>query len=1161
MITQKLILVFALLLSVLQPVKEPSVNSQNHGKNHLSYSIHIDSIKQQINSAGWTDHSLRQYEDFLLSLPVEEIDKEKDFITSLKNGFERSYLFSFVDRKAGNYQNMFDTLFTYLDSSVAYLPYYDQIVYSAQATNGLRLLEAKIENSTAVDKTLFPYLLSLISSSRAEYNSALNHLEELNLESKKNPDILFQYFTIFRNSGDYEKAYSYLKLIREIPGADETLIIKTLIGEGALLYLSGKIKEAEKIYYKALSLSIKSNNNYYAVKSLIASGICDDMNARLDDARSKFSKALKLAQNIGDEETQALAYSELGVSYTYSNDLIEAKNNYELSFALYKKTGNKQRLSLLSDNIGKIYISIYDYKSALKYYEQGLELAGENKRARILNLTGLADIYSNMSNYSKALKYYREARELSREIKEVSLDAEIDKGLGVLNYNLNKYSNALQYFSSASANSDEAGNLYLSADISQKLGLTYLYLDSLTLAEKYLNSALNISHRIGDPYTEINSGLSLVYLYLKSGKLKEAGELLNKTRTTVSGYAFEYELVECDLLEGQIQKISGNFNAALSSYRNALAGASNIAEKNLMIEANYRLALEYDKVNLNELAESYYSNAVKLIEDRSRSLFEDDEVQISYFSSKSDVFNSFAEFYLNRNNYTKAFELIEKSRSRNTMQNLSNLKIQSEINDENILKNIYEYDWIINSGLYESGQVDSVNVLFLDLKNKIAEDNPSLKKYLNFSGEISIEEIQKNLYKNEHIVSYFSTADRMYAFSISNKKFAHHTFDISRQEIKKLIAGISPYYAGGNESTATYYNQDLFSFNVSAAADFYTKLVSPFVDKIPEGDKIIFTSSGMLEAFPFEFLVTEYNQNESSFKYAGQKYFLYRNNISYAPSASVYIEQKQNEYRNNNNILLVGNPAINTGSQGFAERRGLLEETPGLPRNIALLPLKYSLEEVNQIGEVIDADRVLVDNNATETNFKANAEFAKVIHLSTHSFLFNKQPVIFFSNSYDAENDGFLEASEIVQMKLNSDLVVLSSCISGLGQVDESEGIIGMTKAFFEAGSKSVVVSLWDVNDKYTSKLMGLFYKKLSEGFDKSEALRLAKIDFIKEHSPNPYYWGAFVLAGNTNGLTLKAGSNPYPYLIIISLTVIVLFTYVIVKKRNERERNLSVPL
>ena len=153
---------------------------------------------------------------------------------------------------------------------------------------------------------------------------------------------------------------------------------------------------------------------------------------------------------------------------------------------------------------------------------------------------------------------------------------------------------------------------------------------------------------------------------------------------------------------------------------------------------------------------------------------------------------------------------------------------------------------------------------------------------------------------------------------------------------------------------------------------------------------------------------------------------------------------------------------------------------------------------------------------------KENAELKKVIHLSTHSLLYKKQPLIFFSNFYDPENDGFLEASEIVQLKLNSDLVVLSSCSSGLGKIDESEGIIGMTKAFFDAGTKSIIVSLWEVNDKYTSKLMTMFYQKLSEGFDKSEALRQAKVEFIKTQSPNPYFWAAFVLSGNTSKLKLR---------------------------------------
>ena len=73
-----------------------------------------------------------------------------------------------------------------------------------------------------------------------------------------------------------------------------------------------------------------------------------------------------------------------------------------------------------------------------------------------------------------------------------------------------------------------------------------------------------------------------------------------------------------------------------------------------------------------------------------------------------------------------------------------------------------------------------------------------------------------------------------------------------------------------------------------------------------------------------------------------------------------------------------------------------------------------------------------------------------------------------------------------------------------------------MQKSFFDAGAKSVIVSLWDVNDKYTYLFMELFYENLSNGLSKIESLQKAKVEFIKKYSPNPYYWGAFVLSGNT---------------------------------------------
>ena len=119
-------------------------------------------------------------------------------------------------------------------------------------------------------------------------------------------------------------------------------------------------------------------------------------------------------------------------------------------------------------------------------------------------------------------------------------------------------------------------------------------------------------------------------------------------------------------------------------------------------------------------------------------------------------------------------------------------------------------------------------------------------------------------------------------------------------------------------------------------------------------------------------------------------------------------------------------------------------------------------------------------------------------------------------------------------MKLNSDLVVLSSCRSGLGTIDEAEGVLGMQKSFFDAGAKSVVVSLWDVSDKYTSIFMKSFYEYLSNGLDKAEALQKAKISFKENHSANPYYWAAFVLAGNTSSLALEENSSSTIHILLL---------------------------
>jgi CHAT domain-containing protein len=208
--------------------------------------------------------------------------------------------------------------------------------------------------------------------------------------------------------------------------------------------------------------------------------------------------------------------------------------------------------------------------------------------------------------------------------------------------------------------------------------------------------------------------------------------------------------------------------------------------------------------------------------------------------------------------------------------------------------------------------------------------------------------------------------------------------------------------------------------------------------------------------------------------------------------------------------------------------------------------LKYSNEEIEEIEKIIGSDLVLLGSDATETNFKANSQSPSIIHISTHSFLFKNYPVVVLKD--DELNDGYLEVGEVAGLDIQSDLVVLSSCKSGLGEQDDAEGILGMQKAFFDAGASNILLSHWDVSDKYTSIFMRIFYDYWSEGINIDEALRLTKVKFIKEVNPNPYYWAAFTLAGNANSRITKRDSNNF---IIMSLIgALLLFSILLFKQR-----------
>jgi CHAT domain-containing protein len=227
-------------------------------------------------------------------------------------------------------------------------------------------------------------------------------------------------------------------------------------------------------------------------------------------------------------------------------------------------------------------------------------------------------------------------------------------------------------------------------------------------------------------------------------------------------------------------------------------------------------------------------------------------------------------------------------------------------------------------------------------------------------------------------------------------------------------------------------------------------------------------------------------------------------------------------------VTISSSPASHSGSpnqvsEAVSRRREVSVTEDYAERGFSLARLPYTRGEVLSISKLFPVSQrdVYLGPEAREETLKSEKldEF-HYIHFASHGFLDETRPSrsgILFSRTPDSAESGVLRVDEIMRLKVNADLVTLSACSTGLGKLVNGEGILGLTRAFFYAGARNVAVTLWNVNDSATATLMASFYRNLNRGQPKAEALRQAKLRFIRGPQSmwcHPHYWAAFVIEG-----------------------------------------------
>ena len=296
---------------------------------------------------------------------------------------------------------------------------------------------------------------------------------------------------------------------------------------------------------------------------------------------------------------------------------------------------------------------------------------------------------------------------------------------------------------------------------------------------------------------------------------------------------------------------------------------------------------------------------------------------------------------------------------------------------------------------------------------------------------------------------------------------------------------------------------------VEEATPLYQMLLAPIASQLVRNKIVVIVADGALHYLPFETLMPPGGH------FLGEDF-----TVAYVPSASVLAELPAPSGVRQKELLAYGNPDFGSGPPrpGTAQDvvRGL-----DVRDGLRLTPLPNTRYEVDGIAALYPTSMSTthLGRAATKTSVQQeNLTEYKRIHFATHAFIDERRPErsgIVLSSA--GQEDGVLRINDILALKLNADLVVLSACQTGLGKLMRGEGISGLTRAFLFAGTPRVVASLWNVNDAATTDLMKSFYRKMKDGLAPARALQAAKLEMMRSGVAAyraPYFWAAFVLVG-----------------------------------------------
>jgi len=608
------------------------------------------------------------------------------------------------------------------------------------------------------------------------------------------------------------------------------------------------------------------------------------------------------------------------------------------------------------------------------------------------------------------------------------------------------------------------------------------------------------------------------------GRAAEAEKLLE--RALAIWRQINPEAVDAGALHlklGLLLMDQGNVEAAEAQVRTAIR----IREKNhaVLPEGYQALARLQARRGRREEASASYLTAVEALETQETRLGGARESRWLYSSSLGDLYFEAAEHQITLGRPREAWGFIERGRARGFREMLAqrDLRFAKEVPAELYAKRHRldaEYDqaqadlanWTSGQGPDKlerlQGRLRDLRLEQTGVQERILRSSPRIAS-LASPRTLDLAAVRAALDPGTVLLEYAVGPERAWLFVVQSASLAGPGLSVFRiavgkKALREEVEGFRRLLERPGSDRAALQ---------ARARRLYTLLVRPAEGRIRGARRLLVSPDGPLHTLPFAALVH------------GNRYLIEWKPIHSALSATVYAEMERSRPARRDlrkeRLAAFGDPHYPRSAPGVVADPAVREI---LQRGWSLRPLPSTRKEVEAIATLYPQGHAYLGRDATEEKAKSLGPESRLIHFACHGLLDERFPLnsalalTLPEHPTAGQDNGLLQAWEIFEsVRLDADLVTLSACDTALGREMGGEGLVGLTRAFQYAGSRSVLASLWGVADYSTAAFMKSFYGYLRGGKTKDEALRAAQIDQIrkKSGSSHPFFWAAFQLTGD----------------------------------------------